>query len=287
MRRTLDPSQVAAEAQTRAVEAADVARVEVRDLKGLNEIAGASRLFDLVWGASNAEPLLAPGLLRALTHAGNYAAGAFHDGAMVGAVVGFLGRDDEDTFLHSHILGVSEQHRGANVGFALKQHQRAWALDRGMRKVTWTFDPLVRRNAFFNVNKLGADAEEYLESFYGSMSDEVNQGDETDRVLVVWHVDDPRVDTASSDREREPDIADLKANRGTVALSPDGNVEQMSWARTVLCATPADVVAMRRSDPGAAQRWRHALRATLGAALTDGYRVTAFTRSGWYVLERD
>jgi predicted GNAT superfamily acetyltransferase len=288
MRRTLEGSQVAPEALARAREAAEVARVDVRDLDGLEEIREASRLFDLVWGAAEGEPLLAPGMLRALTHAGNYAAGAFSSTEdMVGAVVGFLGHDDEGTFLHSHILGVSSDHRGANVGYALKQHQRAWALACGMRKVTWTFDPLVRRNAFFNVNKLGADAEEYLESFYGSMSDDVNQGDETDRVLVVWHLDDGRAGIASTDEQYEPDIEKLKTSRATVALTPDGRVERAPWGHTLLCATPADVVDLRRSDPRAARSWRHALRATLGAAMTDGYRVTAFTRSGWYVLERD
>ncbi len=204
---------------------------------------------------------------------------------MVGAVMGFFGMDADGVYLHSHILGVDDGHRSGNVGFALKQQQRAWALERGLNKVTWTFDPLVRRNAYFNVHKLGADASEYLVRFYGTMTDGINAGDDTDRLLVEWRLDDPRVVTAARERLREPDVDRLGERRATVVLSEDGRVTRPSGTEVLLCATPADVVRLRREQPAAATAWRSALRDTLGAAMEDGYRVTGFTRSGWYVLE--
>jgi predicted GNAT superfamily acetyltransferase len=285
MRPTLGEADVASRAADQALDAASAAGIEIRDVHELEDINGVSKLFDVVWGSKQDDPLLAAGMLRALTHAGNYAAGGFVDGSMIGAIVGFFGRDDDGVYLHSHILGVTDARRGGNVGFALKQHQRAWCLERGMRKVTWTFDPLVRRNAFFNLQKLGARTGEYLTRFYGSMSDEINAGDETDRLLIVWELDEPRVASAASRKLDEPNVVLLREAGATVALDESGNANTEDWGRVVLCATPDDIVELRRADPSAARTWRTGLRDTLGAAINDGYRVTGFTRSGWYVIE--
>jgi predicted GNAT superfamily acetyltransferase len=241
-------------------------------------------LFTEIWGTTNGDDQLPSEILRALTHAGNYAAGAYSDGRLVGAVVGFLGRDDDETYLHSHILGVSLQRRGSNIGFALKQHQRAWALSNGLRKVTWTFDPLVRRNAYFNVQKLGASAAAYYENFYGQMRDAVNAGDETDRLLVVWDLDDDRAELAAAGRLDEPAPPEQAI---LVSSEDEGELLQcVTSGDTMFCATPSDILALRRSDPDAARRWRLVLREGLGTAMRDGYRVRGFTRSGWYVLKR-
>src|SRR5262249_19079167 len=91
----------------------------------------------------------------------------------------------------SHITGVDRTGQSAGVGYALKQHQRAWALARGIPAVRWTYDPLVRRNAYFNLHKLGAAAREYLPDFYGAMDDGTNTGDTTDRLYVSWEPTSP------------------------------------------------------------------------------------------------
>jgi predicted GNAT superfamily acetyltransferase len=282
MRRTLEQPVSAQRAYATAAEIARRASVEVVELADLSEMTRASVLFDDLWGTPG-NSYLSPSLLRALSHAGNYAAAAFSGEELVGAVMGFLGQDGDGTFLHSHILGVDPSHRGSNVGFALKQHQRAWAIDHGFNRVTWTFDPLVRRNAFFNLQKLGADAARYYENFYGDMDDEINGGDESDRLLIEWRLDAARVDRAAEGRVPQPDVDALDA---TVALSMDGVVSREGWGRTIVCATPDDIVELRRSDPALAARWRLALREALGGAMADGYRVLGFARSGWYVLER-
>ena len=76
------------------------------------------------------------------------------------------------------------------MGFALKLHQRAWCLDRGITLMEWTYDPLVARNAYFNLSKLGATVAEYLPDFYGVMGDGINRFDESDRILVHWPLED-------------------------------------------------------------------------------------------------
>lgn len=284
MRRALEPRIASADrAWAVAGHAASRAGIEVFEVSDLAQLNGVSRLFDDLWGTGRGDSYLAPSHLRAMTYAGNYCAGAFNGDKLVGGVIAFLGQDADGTYLHSHILGVSPAHRGSHVGFALKQHQRAWALHHGLQKITWTFDPLVRRNAFFNLHKLGASGGAYLANFYGDMEDDINGGDESDRILAEWILDAASTDLAAEGGLVEIDPLTLDA---TVALRADGEVSGEPWSPMIVCAIPDDIVEIRRTDPDAALGWRQALRATLGEAMRDGYRLTGFARSGWYVLER-
>lgn len=215
-----------------------------------------------------------------MAHTGNYVAGAWGaEGELVGASVGFLAADGT---LHSHVTGVAHDAQGRGIGVALKQHQRAWAADRGLAAVTWTFDPLLRRNARFNLIKLGAVGVAYEPNFYGSMADGVNAGDESDRLFVRW-------DVGTATAGEEPDVDELRSGGATVALAPDDQGRPVLGEvleRGCLCWVPADVASLRSSDPALALAWRRALRQTLGAAVCAGTEVTAMTRSGWYVLRR-
>ena len=129
----------------------------------------------------------------------------------------------------------------------MKLHQREWAAANGLDWIVWTFDPLVRRNAWFNLVVLGADVREYLPSFYGTMSDAINAGDESDRLLVAW------------------DVA-RRAARRTLRRTPHRPPAPCS------CRHRTDVVALRRTDPGAVARWRrrHAARARRPRSTTAG-----------------
>lgn len=290
MRRTLESPELAEHAAGDAAEAAEGAGVYIRLLRSPEEFKTASEIFASLWGTHASNSQLSPDVMRAVTHSGSYVAGAMSGGAMVGAIVGFLGRDDRGLHLHSHILGVSPSQQAHGVGYALKQHQRSWAISQELKRVTWTFDPLVRRNAYFNLQKLGAGAVDYFENFYGSMTDGVNAGDESDRLLIEWDLDSERVWEAAHGRLPEADIEELVSGGASVALSCDeaGRPRAGSLSgSTALCATPDDIVSLRRSDCGSALDWRHALRDTLGTAMSDGYSVTGFTRSGWYVVVKD
>jgi len=284
MMRTLDTADLRVRAREQADAAAARAGIEIDFVSEPADIREVSALFDEVWGTDPESAILPVGVLRALLHAGNYGAAARREGELVGGVVGFLGRDDWGPYLHSHILGVPTRKQGGKVGFALKLHQRAWSLAAGLAKVTWTFDPLVRRNAFFNFQKLGASAGHYYENFYGAMSDEINAGDESDRLLIVWDLDGERASRAADGVLGEPDT-----DGSNLALADaDGEPEIRDVdGPTIFCATPVDIVSLRKSDPSGALRWRRALRNTLGAYMNAGYVVTGFTRSGLYVLDRD
>jgi len=259
---------------------------EIKELSELEDLRLLAELFAVVWGRPG-EPPMSSDTLRALAHSGNYLSGAFSDGRLIGGLVGWLGGDPrEELHMHSHILGVLPDSEARGLGFDLKQHQRRWCLDRGVKLMEWTTDPLVRRNAYFNLTKLGAEAPRYLVDFYGEMRDGINAGDESDRLLIRWRLDSRKAEAAASGEAVEPDIA---VSRGAPILSagPGGEpVPAASSSRVLLCETPADIVGMRRADPALARRWRVAVRKALGGALDDRYAITGATRGGWYVLEK-
>lgn len=263
-----------ARARAAAAQAARTVGVRVLPLDTLAGVREAADLFCRVWRTEAANPPLPAEVMRAVEHAGGYVVGAYAGRQLIGASSGFLGLEGDQPVLHSHISGVEAPGRG--TGLALKLHQKAWALERGISTITWTFDPLVRRNAWFNLAKLGAVGVEYLVDFYGPMSDGVNAGESSDRLFTRW---------------------DLL--RGPVAAAADGAVPVLgerdgrpepatgpATGRRLLVQLPADIEAMRRSDPAAARAWRLAVREALVPAFADGYSADGITRDGRLVLGR-
>jgi len=234
-------------------------------------------VLDEVWGGA---AHLDPGMVVALGHAGNYVVIAERDGVPVGGGVGFFGPPSE-ALLHSHIVGVLRTAAGGGVGYAVKQHQREWGLARGIRSITWTFDPLVSRNAHFNLTKLGVHVDAYLGDFYGSMDDGINTGQATDRLLVRWDITTGR---------REPGDRPARVNV-TPWLVEDAEgeptlLDDRPAGPRVSVSVPHDIEGLRERDPELARRWRSAVRDALGGAMAAGWRVVAFDRSGRYLLER-
>ena len=242
-----------------------------------------------IWSKDGPPPLTAD-LMRAFAHSGNFVVGAFLDRRLVGGLAGFLGHlPEHGLHLHSHILGVLPERQLQGTGYALKQQQRSWALARGIETVIWTFDPLVRRNGFFNVCKLGADVPQYHVDFYGAMGDGINGDGASDRAVAVWQLKSPRSVRAAAGGAPEPDVDGLIASGVAVALREDTDgapaVGELG-AEMLLCQVPADIVALRRQRPQLAEQWRIAHRETFGCALERGLIAIGMTRSGWYVLAK-
>jgi predicted GNAT superfamily acetyltransferase len=266
-----------ARARRQAGDAARQAGVAIRAVHTLDEARQVVDLFDRLWGTSG-NAVLSVEHLWSLAHGGNYAACAY-DGdtdTLLAASVGFFASPPGRT-MHSDVTGAEPTARDRGVGMALKLHQRAWALDVGLDEITWTFDPLMSRNAYLNLCKLGADVAEYCVDFYGDMDDGVNAGQGSDRLLASWRIADPvgRVVTADGavpllvddDGRPEPRLASADAGRVTVAV-------------------PRDIVSVRLDDPDRARSWRVAVRETLGAEIGQGGRVVGFAPPFGYVVER-
>lgn len=237
--------------------------LEIRTLDTPDDMASIATLFQQVWGS--VEPIVGVELLRALAYSGGYVAGAYVSDHLIGASFGFLGRHDGNEALHSHVTGILPGVQHSGVGRAVKDHQREWAAQRDIPWITWTFDPLVRRNAWFNLEVLKARVADYLVNFYGQMNDSINTDEESDRLVVAWSTDSSAASSAASSIEPSRPV-------------PSGP------GHTVHVPTPDDIVVLRRTDPAAAAEWRVRVRTELGDRLAAGAAVTAFTRDGSYVV---
>ncbi|AEV82585.1 hypothetical protein ACWT_1566 [Actinoplanes sp. SE50] len=249
-------------------------RPEIRELDQMDEFEAAVGVLCRAWGAENALDLINASTLCAMAMARNYVAGIFVQGEMVGAAVAFRGPDH----LHLHIAGVLPGQQNLGLGYRLMEHERDWAVAEGLSSIQWTFDPLVRRNAYFYLTKFPVTVQSYRRNLYGSLTDGVNDGDDTDRLVVAWEfgAGRPAPGLAPVDAPFDPGFWDF--GRSSVALLPveDGAV--------LLVPTPADIDALRTKDPDLARTWRIGVRAGFQKALGSGYRVTGFSADGWYVL---
>jgi predicted GNAT superfamily acetyltransferase len=280
------------EARQVAGEMAEGAGVTVTDLHGPAAMDAARGIFDRVWGRGGARGAVLPTeALVALGHAGGQVSGAWRGDELVGATAAFLGRGaDARALLHSHVTAVAPGAEGRAVGRALKWYQRAWCLERDIEEVRWTYDPLIRRNAVFNLVVLGARVAGFATDVYGPMDDDRNAGAPTDRLWVAWELLAPRVRSAAGGRSASPDVEALRRAGAEVALDADADgapVQREVAAPRRLVRIPADIERLRGTDPAVAAAWTEAYREVVGGALADGERITGASRDGWYVLSAD
>lgn len=175
------------EAQDAALQAA----VQIIELDGC-DISSISLIIESVWGGDQVPQ---QHLIKGLAHAGNVVLVALKDHVPVGFSLGYLGWTG-GFHMHSHMTAASPGHRSAGVGFALKMRQRAICLENGVHEIRWTYDPLIARNANFNLRKLGAKVICFLPDFYQDMDDKINMGDRSDRFEVAWDLNSERTQRA-------------------------------------------------------------------------------------------
>lgn len=161
--------------------------MDIREIRGQAELHAVEELQREVWQCSDLEVL--PAIhMTAAREVGAILVGAFDGATLVGFVYGFPGFEHNERVIHSDMLAVRESHRDHGLGRALKLAQRDHALARGVHRITWTFDPMQTRNAFFNFEKLGVTSDRYLRDFYGETTSPLHAGG-TDRLWVTWHLD--------------------------------------------------------------------------------------------------
>ena len=229
---------------------------KIRILKTLDEHACARRVFDQTWPMDFGTEIT-PNLLQAMVHSGSYLSGAFIDNKIVGAAFAFPATNG-GLHLHSHMTAVLPEFRDKGVGYALKIDQWNWAKKKNYSHLSWTFDPLVRRNAKLNIAKLGVDISAYHPNFYGDMPDALNTGDESDRLMVFWRTD---VDTP---RARE------------LITKPETG--------DILIEIPEDIVAIRSKNQSESMKWRRQVREQFMAAFEKNGKVIGFSVNNEYVV---
>ena len=255
-----------------------VTTVHVEAVEDPRRLRDVSDLFTRVWGRTDEGVPIPSEVMRSLVHAGGLVSAAYDGDGLVAAAV--LGRDEPGA-CYGYLAAVAPGRSDGGLGRALKQHQRDWALGRGITTMRWTFDPLVARNARVNLSRLGATAEHYEVAFYGEMADEQNAGEVGDRLVATWRMDTTRVAAALAGRQPEP-----PAPRGAIADGPDGAPAVWARAGDRWIRVPADVLAVRRQGRGLATAWREAARSWFAEAFADGWVAEAVSRDSVYHLSR-
>ena len=270
------------------------ARIDVRQLRTHDEFIRCVELQHDVWGASFTERV-SVGMLKVVQRIGGISAGAFEeDGRLVGFVFGLTGVERGRLVHWSDMLAVREHLRDHGIGRRLKEFQRDTVRKLGVTRIYWTFDPLVSRNAHFNLTRLGAHVVEYVPDMYGGDTNSVlHRGVGTDRFIVAWDIDaaapgagEDAVNGASSSTDA-PILNPVGADGLPAIPNVDGHVPT-----TVRIAVPEAIEQVQSQSIENAARWRASTRRAFMWALQEGYRVSAFTRDdgahyGFYVCTRD
>jgi predicted GNAT superfamily acetyltransferase len=254
------------------------------------ELTAVEKLQQLVWPGHDIE-IVPVHMLLAVIHGGGLVIGAFEEDELVGFVFGFPGFDPGASGLQSwhcsHMAAVHPDYRDAGLGFRLKRAQWQIVRQQGLNRITWTYDPLMSRNANLNIAKLGAVCGTYLPSYYGELRDGLNIGLPADRFRVDWWVNSHRVVRRLSKRPPlKLDLAHyLSADIyrvNTTALTQTGLVQPRIMdlpedsVPLLLVEIPAEFLALKAEDLSLAQEWRLHTRQIFAALFAAGYLVTDF-----------
>jgi predicted GNAT superfamily acetyltransferase len=270
----------------------------IKIIENMHEMHQAVELQRLVWQENDTD-LIPAHLMNSVVHSGGLVIGAFVEQDMVGFVFGFPGlysTPDGPRLKHySSLLGVLPEWQGQGIGFALKRAQWQMVRHQGIDRITWTFDPLLSRNAWLNITRLGAVCNTYLRDFYGKMNDVLNRGLPTDRFNVDWWVNSHRVNRRLSRRRRNhlslvhflaggapivnPAEMDIKGRP-----HPVGNtgIKFGIDLPILLVEIPADFPALKTPDLKLAVEWRLHSRSIFEELFKAGYLVTDFVHSTDY-----
>ena len=244
----------------------NLGQVEIRIAHTAADSALIADLFDKVWDVKS---MVSPEIMTASLHNGGYGSVIYIANTTsgnifrpVGAAFALVGRalpGCTGPNLHSHATGVLPEFVGKGIGEMIKRHQWDWAKENGFDTITWTFDPLVRRNAHFNVIKLGATVLGYHQNFYGELDDGINAGEQSDRVLVRW------------------DVAGVDVPLGKSFVEPT--------PKSIVIETPVDIEQLRKTDRVQSDGWRTRQRAEFESAQLSGLQVVGLTNDFSYLLD--
>lgn len=237
--------------------------VVARALTTIAEFEEAVQLQKEIWGFADIE-LLPRRLFVVANKIGGQTFGAYDGERMVAFLIAIPGlKKDGSVYLHSHMLGALPGYRDKGIGRMMKLKQREDALARGISLVEWTFDPLELRNAYFNIEKLGAVVRRYVLNQYGTTSSHLHGGLPTDRCVAEWWVDHPRVHAVLAGRNPDRERA------------------------TARIAVPADIAEVRRREPKRAREIQESVSNQFLEYFRSGLTVVGMDRSpesGIYLL---
>jgi predicted GNAT superfamily acetyltransferase len=250
-------------------------RAEIRLLKNLDEYQQCERIQRHVWGA----PAVSSEVMIVTQEHGGAIVGAMVGSRVVGFIYAFLARYHGHLVHWSHMMAVDAGFRDQGFGFRMKLFHRKLALERGLKSICWTYDPLQSRNAWLNISRLGAVVDEYVPDCYGHFPSLLERGLPSDRFVVNWHLASARV-RARLQAETAPVDASLPHVNATRLTARGFPQNRAVWLRLthprLLVEIPARTDEMRSQALPLARRWRLETRRIFGRYLAAGYRVEDF-----------
>lgn len=250
--------------------------IDYRVLHTVEELTKVEQLELVVWGLNPIDSVSVY-VMHAAVLNGGVVLGAFDGERMIGMGFAFTAKRDNEIYLWSHMTGVLQEYQGTGIGYELKQMQRRWALDNGYTMIRWTYDPLIRGNAHFNIGLLGATANVYHENFYGDMDDDINRGLPSDRAEAEWDLRQPRGKAFTG--ELPPAL---------IQVSEAGIAQNIFTSKldapAYFVELPPKLSAIEREQRFS---WRMSVRGALQTAFAQGYVITGFAADACgYVVER-
>ncbi|QQS42229.1 MAG: GNAT family N-acetyltransferase [Acidobacteriota bacterium] len=268
--------------------AANKSAITFRDIDSVDELKAVVEMQRTAWGVEDLE-IVPVTQLAAVRHVGGTLVGAFDDRRLVGFAYGFYGHLNRRLVHHSHMLAVDPNYRNRDLGFKLKVEQlKRVRDDRLADRITWTFDPLQSLNAHFNFNKLGVLADTYKVNFYGSDATSFLHRTGTDRLLVTWLIESPRV--IGMLNRRSPEGAGRTSAPKEPAAGTASTKGDSSEGNFIAIEIPTNIGDIEREDLDLARLWREKTRRSFTEALEKGFIVTDYVlgsgRTGMYILRR-
>ncbi|MFN8570618.1 MAG: GNAT family N-acetyltransferase [Gemmatimonadaceae bacterium] len=269
----------------------DLDHLTIREFASLDEYQACVAFQEATWGQGFSERV--PGaILHVGQEIGGVSAGAFEPtGRMVGFVFGLTGVRDGHLVHWSDMLAVLPEYRNRHLGERLKHYQADRVRALGVHTMLWTYDPLVARNAHFNINRLRAYPAAYRPDMYGSNTGSTLHGSlPTDRFVIAWDLDRATalgvgVDAAAPDDDRLPLLNPLNPTGKPCLVAADGQ-------DTVRIQVPLDSHKVQLASQDLAAAWRYNVRELVMPLLVAGYQVSRFVRAHgdalpYYVFTRN
>lgn len=279
---------------------------EIRPLRSLDEMQGAVDLQKTYWGEDDSSLVPAHMLFSIVSHGGHVLA-AMDGAVMAGVVVGLVGIDPDavvsspsDVYLYSKRMVVSREYRNHGLGAWLKFAQRDYALEHGIERVMWTFDPLLSMNAHLNLRKLGATSRRFYQDYYGTNNTGgLSPMGYSDRLRIEWRLTEEGV-AQRAQGSYEATSLEQYLEAGAVIVNPaapdnDGFPTPPEQVRdpagaVALVEIPRNYYEMAERKPDLITQWRAHNRQSLGWLIACGYAVVDFVSGrgrAFYVLRAD
>jgi len=256
--------------------------VEYRELVAFNDFLPVEDIQRDAWGMPETE-IVPKRLMYATVCSGGVAIGAFIDKQMVGYCWGWVGKKNENVFIYSHHNAVRKAFQNRGIGYTLKLKQREWAIKHGFKQMNWTFDPLLSRNSYLNLHKLGAICNTYYINHWGEMHDDLNIGQQTDRFYAEWKLQSKHVAERLSNvfPTYDEQLWLNKSQQTIITALRDGILipEKLNLnldASTLFVEIPNNYLELSKKDFDWANNWRLKTREVFLNYFERGYTVTDF-----------